>query len=380
MFKTVSEHNGYNFIDLFAGAGGLSEGFFQAGFNPVAHVEMNPYAAQTLETRSAYYYLKKTKQLPVYYDYLRGKLTREEFINRIPKEVLRTVICKTMTKETLPGIFETIDSILAADGTDHVDVIIGGPPCQAYSLVGRAQSKHMKHKMSEDPRNMLYQPFFFMLHSLKRKYPKDWDKNTNKREEIFRAQLYSIFTDSQYICIDHPVVIKDDLGVTITDIDAVIVDKSTKQIALFQLKWQDHTSESVYSLKSKAENYKKATEIWANQIINWAYSVTNEEMARVINVRRNYIQKENMFVFVIGRTHGNYSSDFNLSASGKVVYGQWFQFLKVTTFLSQQMQLSLSNVFKLMTDTAPQKARILENRTVFKYDRYTIHMGGGFVQ
>ena len=48
----------YNFIDLFAGAGGLSEGFLQAGFKPVAHVEMNEFAAKTLETRSAYYYLK----------------------------------------------------------------------------------------------------------------------------------------------------------------------------------------------------------------------------------------------------------------------------------------------------------------------------------
>lgn len=70
---TESPKNTYNFIDLFAGAGGLSEGFFQAGFNPVAHVEMNLSAAQTLETRSAYYYLKKTGNLYLYYDYLKGK-------------------------------------------------------------------------------------------------------------------------------------------------------------------------------------------------------------------------------------------------------------------------------------------------------------------
>ena len=44
-----------NFIDLFAGAGGLSEGFIQAGYNPIAHVEMNEYATQTLVTRCAYY-------------------------------------------------------------------------------------------------------------------------------------------------------------------------------------------------------------------------------------------------------------------------------------------------------------------------------------
>ena len=51
----------YNFIDLFAGAGGLSDGFLQAGFRPVAHVEMNKSAARTLETRSAYYYVVELK-------------------------------------------------------------------------------------------------------------------------------------------------------------------------------------------------------------------------------------------------------------------------------------------------------------------------------
>ena len=156
MFKQASEHNGYNFIDLFAGAGGLSEGFFQAGFNPIAHVEMDHSAAQTLETRSAFYYLKKQGNLNLYRNYLRGTISRDEFIAQIPEEVTRTIIQETMSDKTLPGIFRRIDDILRKDGVDHVDVIIGGPPCQAYSLVGRAQSSHMARPMAEDPRNRLY--------------------------------------------------------------------------------------------------------------------------------------------------------------------------------------------------------------------------------
>ena len=69
----------YTFIDLFAGAGGLSEGFIQAGFVPVAHVEMNTFASKTLETRSVYHYLKSTGQLKYYYEYLKGVITRDKF-------------------------------------------------------------------------------------------------------------------------------------------------------------------------------------------------------------------------------------------------------------------------------------------------------------
>ena len=146
----------YNFIDLFAGAGGLSEGFIQAGFSPIAHVEMNSYAAKTLETRTAYYYLKETNQLNVYRDYMRGKISRDEFLKHIPENQLKSVFCETMSDETLPTLFESIDAILEEKGISKIDVIIGGPPCQAYSLVGRAQSSHMETPMAQDPRNELY--------------------------------------------------------------------------------------------------------------------------------------------------------------------------------------------------------------------------------
>lgn len=151
--------SGLNFIDLFAGAGGLSEGFIQAGFNPIAHVEMNEAAARTLETRAAYMFLKQRGGLKRYYRYERGEISREELFDKIPSEVTKTVINVEMSSKTIRGIFDRIDEILAEDNIEHVDVVVGGPPCQAYSLVGRAQSSHMIVPMNEDPRNELYKMY-----------------------------------------------------------------------------------------------------------------------------------------------------------------------------------------------------------------------------
>lgn len=143
----------YNFIDVFSGAGGLSEGFFNCGYNPIAHVEMNGFASDTLRTRSCYYYLKKTGNLNYYYNYLRGSISKEQLYEKVPKEVLMTVINEEISDKTYKSIFYKIDDIMKKDNIKEVDVLIGGPPCQAYSLVGRASTQG---GMENDPRNDLY--------------------------------------------------------------------------------------------------------------------------------------------------------------------------------------------------------------------------------
>ena len=69
----------YTFIDLFAGAGGLSEGFIKAGYKPLAHIEMDKYACQSLKTRAAFHWLDKHKKLDIYTDYLLGKKEAKPF-------------------------------------------------------------------------------------------------------------------------------------------------------------------------------------------------------------------------------------------------------------------------------------------------------------
>lgn len=152
------------YLDLFAGAGGLSEGFTRAGYEPVAHVEMDTAACYTLRTRAAYHWLKKEGKLDIYDRYLNGLMTRDEFYKKIPKQVLNTVLNYEISNETHPKMFADIDRLL--DG-EKLDLIIGGPPCQAYSLAGRSRSET---KMVGDERNYLYRHYAECLKKYKPKY------------------------------------------------------------------------------------------------------------------------------------------------------------------------------------------------------------------
>lgn len=138
------------FIDLFAGAGGLAEGFLRAGYKPIAFVEKDLNSCLTLKTRLAYYYLKAANNLSSYVAYLKKHITREELYALVPDEILNSVVNMKIGSGTVKTIFYKIDKFIK---TEKIDLIIGGPPCQAYSLSGRAADEN---KMRGDHRNFLY--------------------------------------------------------------------------------------------------------------------------------------------------------------------------------------------------------------------------------
>ena len=144
--------NKLNYIDLFAGAGGLSEGFIKAGFNPIAHVEMDEAACYTLKTRAAYHYFSNRNK-DIYTSYLKGEISRNELYKDVPSELLDTIINLPIGSAFNDKIHRRIKHHLQQK---EVDLIIGGPPCQAYSLVGRARSEN---GMEGDPRNYLYKQY-----------------------------------------------------------------------------------------------------------------------------------------------------------------------------------------------------------------------------
>ena len=84
------------YLDLFAGAGGLSEGFIRAGCLPVAHVEMDAAASFTLRTRAVFHWMAAHNDLEPYYDYLRGKNDRNALYSRVPSAITQKVINQTI--------------------------------------------------------------------------------------------------------------------------------------------------------------------------------------------------------------------------------------------------------------------------------------------
>lgn len=152
------------FLDLFAGAGGLSEGFVREGFEPIAHVELWEAASYTLKTRAAFHYLDKNGQGEIYAQYLRGEISRDELYSSVPKSILDSVINKEIGEETISSIFEKIDEL---KGDDDIDLVVGGPPCQAYSLVGRARDPN---GMRDDHRNYLFQYYAQFLERYQPRY------------------------------------------------------------------------------------------------------------------------------------------------------------------------------------------------------------------
>jgi DNA (cytosine-5)-methyltransferase 1 len=125
------------YIDLFAGAGGLSEGFIRNGFVPLAHIEADSEACLTLKTRTAFHHLRERQQSSIYFDYLRGVLNREQLYQQVPETLLDQVMNVEISGRTLDLIFKGIRKNMRRIGATRVDAIVGGPPCQPFSIVGR---------------------------------------------------------------------------------------------------------------------------------------------------------------------------------------------------------------------------------------------------
>lgn len=157
-------------IDLFAGPGGLGEGFSSPEddrgrriFKIVLSIEKEKSAHETLQLRSFFRQFARDKVPEAYYDTLRGKLSVDELYSRHKPEAEAAALeawCSELGDKTAGETDRRIKKALEKNSGPWM--LIGGPPCQAYSLVGRSRRKG-DPDFDTDHKHFLYKQYLRIL-------------------------------------------------------------------------------------------------------------------------------------------------------------------------------------------------------------------------
>ena len=149
-------NNELNYIDLFSGAGGMSLGFDQAGFNNVFSIDIEPRFCETYKFNFPHHNLIQ-KDI--------SKLSNEEI--------------KSLTENKI------------------IDVVIGGPPCQGFSMAG-----NIGRKFIDDSRNQLFrefarvveivQPKYFVMENVARLFTHNKGETKKEIIDLFKKMNYNV--------------------------------------------------------------------------------------------------------------------------------------------------------------------------------------------
>jgi DNA (cytosine-5)-methyltransferase 1 len=171
---TMADAHSIPVIDVFAGPGGLGEGFSayrshgHRAFKIALSIEMDAVAHQTLELRAFFRQFVKLKDVPeAYYEHLRNpyrsETERRQLLRCDAGELAQKEVWHaTLGIESLPNVRAKIENALQNSGTPWI--LIGGPPCQAYSMVGRARNRGRKnYRLEDDPKHGLYKHYLQII-------------------------------------------------------------------------------------------------------------------------------------------------------------------------------------------------------------------------
>lgn len=160
-------------IDIFAGPGGLGEGFCNLTkggrriFKIALSIEKDNYAHKTLTLRSFFRQFNIGEVPEDYYKFLRQEISLEDLFDKWPQEYMNA--CNEAWQATLGANGNSVSNDLVdekielAIGSKKNWLLIGGPPCQAYSVAGRNRRKVIYLDESKDERVSLYKQYLRIL-------------------------------------------------------------------------------------------------------------------------------------------------------------------------------------------------------------------------
>jgi hypothetical protein len=132
------------------------------------------------------------------------------------------------------------------------------------------------------------------------------DSLRKHRENWMISDLYSLFLGLRYRRMEGPTLLRIG-GNAITDIDAAVLDMTTGELALFQLKWQDFNSNDVAKQRSRAKNFVEKVDAWAKGVQGWISASGVASLSPTLRLGQPSPISQ-VHLFAIGRSSARFQS------------------------------------------------------------------------
>jgi hypothetical protein len=173
---------------------------------------------------------------------------------------------------------------------------------------------------------LLSEPLIFLTRELRRRHAQEYHNSAHLREGEFRHDLYQLFDDKRYVLSAGTVELRRD-GVARTDLDALVFDRKTATLGVFELKAQDPFARSVEERLRQRDNFYRANR-QVSAILEWAQRRGADDVLSRFDDRvakRLHVQK--LHVFVLGPYLAHFTG--GPEPDRRAAWGCWPQGLRV---------------------------------------------------
>lgn len=197
---------------------------------------------------------------------------------------------------------------------------------------------------------LLTEPFFFLTRELRRREAPAYHNSAHLREGVFRHDLYSLFQDTRFVTSAGRVRLQREGGDLRTDVDAVIFDRKSGALGLFELKSQDPFVRSTAELARQRD-----TVLYANRqlsgTLDWLKRHGADDLLGRVDARAARIFRvQKVYPFVLGRYLVHFHD--GPEPDRRAAWGTWPQVLRALDGASGANPLA-SLFTRLKTDTPP---------------------------
>lgn len=279
------------------------------------------------------------------------------FVAQHPSCSLRALLASPHATSALTGLLSEALGVENATIRRVVD---------AYSLSSENVSVHCSVVGTPEPpllrldeqrlvwslEGLLSEPFLFLTRELKRRYSYEYHTASHQHEGVFRQDLYQLFSDKRFVRSAGSVILRGAQGDLTTDVDALIFDRKTGALALFELKSQDPFAYSPQErIRQRDYFYNAGKQVVA--AVQWLNrNGANALLARLDPKQVKHLKAQKTYIFVLGRYLAHFFDGPEYDR--RAAWGTWPQVLRLVNEASSGAEeanpiQSLYN--KLMKDT-----------------------------